>query len=495
MRSKENQENYRAIFRASWYTGGSRVLSLLLGLGKNKVIALVIGAVGVGFAAMLQQLLSVLQALSTLGIPAAAVRAVAISRDDPAELSLNIAASRRANRVLSLAVLLPALVLSGQLSILMFSTVEYLTDVAVIAVTLYVVQIARTEHLILRAFGEVGLLARESVLSSVIGSVATALAVWLWGLHGVAPSCLFTAALQVVFARRATRKICLNLPSPDPSRIKLRARKLGATGISFFGVTAIGIGLSMILSLLVRHAEGLAGNGIYQAAVSLTVTIAGFILSAMDQDFYPKLARMLAGESQLQASQYVSQQIHMGLLLATPLLLAVSAFAHRLVELAYSRELSQAGQLIPMLAVGSLAQITYRPMMLSLLAVAETRSLIFAELAFSVVVIISAAVAIRGFGIPGVAIAYGTSFVAYSQGLAAIVRRRTGLSPLTGLQRSYLMSILIMLVTAALPMPAKLTAITLAVFVTMYRLTALLGPRHRLSRVVSAIPLINLFCR
>ena len=485
------QSNHHAIFRASFLTGGAQVVGLVIGLIRNKVVAICLGTAGVGFSAMLNQVFGVMQATSTLGIPPAGVRAVALARDDNDAMLLSMRAVRHACFSLAAVVAGTFALASPIISHALFQDYQHALDILILVLGLVFAQMAAAEQTILRGIGRVGGLAKINVASAAVGALVTIPMVYFVGQRGIAPSILASSIALYWFSRRASRALHISGELPSREAVSSKAWSLAKVGTAFFGLTIIGMLLSLGLSVMVQRQEGIEGNGIYQSAAALTVTIASFVLSAMGQDFYPKIVHLLGKGQKEEAAVYCANQIETGLLMALPILAAVSFFSRELIAVAYSHDFHAADPLVGVLAASCWARICYWPHMLCMLAEANVAKILSAELGFALCAAAIAWLALPAYGVAGVAVAYAACFLAYSLVVSLIVRRMTGHLPLADLWRLYVVGLASILVGFHLHAALRILLLAAISAYVIARLTANLGPGHRLTRLVRSIPLLR----
>jgi antigen flippase len=485
------QNNHHAIFRASFLTGGAQVVGLVVGLVRNKVIALCLGAPGLGFSAMLNQVYGIMQSASTLGIPAAGVRSVALAREDERAMALSVRAVRYVCVLLSTIVAIAFAIASPLVSYGLFGDYHHAVDLLVVIIGLIFAQMAASEQIILRGVGRVGILAKINVVASATGAFIAIPLVYFVGQRGIAPSILLSSLALYLFSRRASQSVIVHTDEHSREEVARKAWALARIGAAFFGLTIIGMLLSLSLSIMIQRHEGIAGNGIYQAAVALTVTIASFVLSAMGQDFYPKVIHLLGKGQKEDMSRYCANQIEMGLLMALPVLAAASGFSHELILAAFSQDFHAADPVVGILAASCWARICYWPHMLCMLAEADATKILTSELGFALTTFGLAWILLPVFGVIGVACAYAVCFLIYSVFVSVIVKRITGHLPLGDHWLLYIVGLLCIIGAYYLhPLLRICLLLALTVFV-IRRLMASLGTAHRLTKLVSTIPFLR----
>ena len=148
---------------------------------------------------------------------------------------------------------------------------------------------------------------------------------------------------------------------------------------------------------------------------------AGFILSAMGTDFYPRLTA--AAHDNEQVNRLVNEQIEIGILLALPGLLATLAFAPWLMRLFYSAKFLPSAELLPWLAVGIFGQVITFPLGFIQRAKGRSGWIYVSQTHLNLLNLMLALVMIRAYGV--VAAAWAFAITTYIHGLVVfgIARR------------------------------------------------------------------------
>jgi PST family polysaccharide transporter len=200
---------------------------------------------------------------------------------------------------------------------------------------------------------------------------------------------------------------------------------------------------------------------------------------------------MLGKGQRAEAAYYCRDQIEMGLLMALPILATVSFFAHELIALAYSRDFHAANPLVGILAAGCWARICYWPHMLCMLAEANTKKILSAEITFALSTAAIAWLMMPKYGVSGVAVAYASCFLIYSVAVSLIVRSMTGCLPMAGIWRLYIIGLVCIVAGFYLIPIMRIALLSMLSAYVVRRLTSNLGSGHRLTKLVQSIPILR----
>ena len=123
---------------------------------------------------------------------------------------------------------------------------------------------------------------------------------------------------------------------------------------------------------------GLGAVGLYTATWTLSSYYVGLVLKAMGTDFYPRLTA--AANDHATMNRLVNEQIEMGLLIATPGVLAILALAPWALQLFYSGDFQAGTEIIRWQVLGVFVQVFSWPVGYILLAKARRRLFVTSEI-------------------------------------------------------------------------------------------------------------------
>lgn len=194
--------------------------------------------------------------------------------------------------------------------------------------------------------------------------------------------------------------------------------KLGIAMMFSSLVTSI---VSLITVSLITKQQGIAATGLYNAAFSLSGLFVGFVLQAMGADYYPRLTGLLNNFSQM--SKLVNQQTEVGLLLATPGLVATLVFAPIGIRIFYSAEFLPAVELLQWFLFGCLGRVISWPLGFVLLALGKKKLFLVLECGFSFIHLALIYVSLSTFGLIGIAYSFFALYILYILAVKIVVSR------------------------------------------------------------------------
>jgi PST family polysaccharide transporter len=496
---EHTRKSYQGILKSAALLGSARVMTLVIGLARVKALAVLIGPVGVGLIGTYDVLVQMAIYVFGMGVQASGVRQVAIanSQQDPDRTARTIATLRCLSWSLGLFGTVVVGASAWAISRLTFKDPGHGRDILILSPAILLTSIYAGGLAILQGCQRIADLAKITVLSAIGQAVSVVAFVYMLGERGIAFSFVASGGFSLLICRWVMKGTALPKAAPT------WASSMGESG------TFIKLGLSLtnalLLSTLVAYAVrsliarnlGLEAVGIYLCAYGLSGKFIGFLLDAMQTDFYPRLSAVAHDHEDL--NRLVNQQTEIVLLMAMPGLLATLAFAPWLVRLFYSGAFDGATVLLRWFILGCLVRVIYAP--IAFVQLAKGRSLLYfvSEAVISLSSLAATFVLLKAFGLRGAAASYLVANLFQTIVLLAISRRLTGFKWSSHAVRFLLIFVSIstvcVLVSFVLSdIQTALVCAVVAAAVSLYCMRQLadrLGPDHRMSRFLARFAFLS----
>lgn len=373
--------SHRQIFRSSAIIGASSVINMLIGIVKVKVLAVMLGPVGIGLMGLYMNIMSIAATIAACGMGSIGVRQVAAVADEAETLSIVRRALWLGSLILGVGGMGILWLVREPVSLLVFGDDLHVSDVGWLGLGLLFTVIAGSQTAVLQGLRRIGDLAKVTIISGLTGALLGISAAYLLGTNGVvwfvvaAPATTFLAASY--YAAR--------LPSPqaayDFSAIRRQWRVILQLGIPIMSAGLLMLATPLVVRTFVVSELGLDASGYFQAAWIISFTYVGFVLNAMAMDYFPRLTTAI-GDAQ-RAGKLVNEQTEMGLLMAGPALLAMITFAPWVINLLYDKSFSPAAQLLSWQVLGDILKVASWPMSYIFLAAGRSRTYIGMQIIWS----------------------------------------------------------------------------------------------------------------
>jgi PST family polysaccharide transporter len=442
----------KPIFRATALLGGSSVISILFGLVSAKVMALLLQPAGYGYYGLLQSFVGVTSLIGGMGLSTGLVRLGAgpIAAGDERAV-----ASLRRGAWLILWVLCGLLLavlgmFRRSLSLWMLGSAAHSSAVPLLGLAVLLTVAGNVQTGTLNAYHRVGALASYGVVNSIFGTATAIVAILICRSHGTLAAVVGGAIVAwAVSAHLLKRHVCPTRLRPSRGETLRAASSLLSFGVPFTASAMLGTGVQLALPVLVLHLLSTESVGYYKAATAISIGYLGFLVTAMGQDYYPRLAAVKDEPAAL--VDLINEQHRLVMLLAVPLILGTLAFVPYLVPLVYSSRFSPTVELLEWQLIGDLFKFSSWTMSFAILARCKAYVYLLTESIGGAATILLNLLAVRWFGLPGLGIGFLMTYVIYYLVVWIIVRRDLHLVWTTSNRRMMLTGVAFATIIRALP--------------------------------------------
>lgn len=442
----------KSILKATAVLSSVSLVNILIGLVSAKVNAVLLGPRGVGYMGLLQSLLTLSVIIAGMGVGTGLVRAGAKVLADGDERQ--VAALRSGAWLLSwtlggLALLL-LVIFRLPLSRLMLGGPEHTGAVMLMGAALVLSLAATVQSSILNAHHRIADLARVGVLSSLLSMPLTLFIIWRWRAQGIAlavlAGCVVNWAVSYYFLRGRVPAPRL---TPQRHEVFAAARSLLSFGGPFMASTLVGTGVLVCMPVLVLHTLSREDVGFYRAASAISISYLGVLLTAMGQDYYPRVSAVIDQPAAL--GQLVNDQLRLVLLLSGPVILGMLALVPYLVPLIYSAQFIPASSLLEWQLIGDLFKFSSWTMAMIVLTRMGSKTFFWLELLGGTLGLVTGWFGMRWLGLEGLGIGFMLSAMVYFCVCLLILRRNIGLRWTMENKLVFLLLVLTTLIVRALP--------------------------------------------
>src|SRR5271157_114487 len=323
---KRHNMSMKPIFRATAILSSSSIISIFVSLVSAKVMALYLQPEGYGYYGLLQSFVTVASLLAGMGIATGIVRigAAAVTRDD----SFTIGNLRRATWFLFVALGALALIVialfRARLSVVVLGTPARSSTIMLMGIALLFTVGANIQVGTLNAYHRVGALAKYGVANTLLGAGVSIGAILLWRQKGinaaVIGSAIATWLVSRYFLRAEVGSVRIHTSTRDTCRAAWALLRFGGP---YTASMFVGTGVQLALPIIVLHLLSAESVGYYRAAAAISVGYLGFLITAMGQDYYPRVSA--AADQPRELVRLINAQHRLVMLVAVPMILGTLA--------------------------------------------------------------------------------------------------------------------------------------------------------------------------
>lgn len=415
---KENHsDSYDHVLKYTGLFGGVQGLVTLIGLVRNKAMALLLGTGGMGLNALLLSFQNFASQATSLGIAFGAVPKLSEYYEEGRleKVDHYIRVIRLWSVVAGILGFVFCVLVSPLVDALSFNWGNHTLHYAMLAVAVALMAITGGETAILKATRRLGTLARIQVFTA-IGSVLASVPLYYFFYHsGVVPAIVLTTLLGMLTTIGYSLK-CYPLHISFSREYFREGAGMLRLGLAFVLAAAVGSASEMAIRAYLNVVGGLEDVGLYNVGYMLTITYAGMVFSSLDNDYFPRLSAV--SKDVAKSNETVNKQTEVSLLLLSPMLVALLMMLPVLVPLLFS------GDFMPVVGMAQVAVLAMyfkvMSMPIAYITLARSRSLsyLFLETSYFVVLLLGV---VAGYGMWGlwgtgvaIVVAHAAEFVLVS---------------------------------------------------------------------------------
>ena len=410
----EAQSSYRSIFKATTLFGGVQIIQILVAVIRSKVVAVLLGPMGVGILGLYQSAITMVQSVTSMGLSTSAVRDVseASGQGNLESVSRIVIIVRRLVWFTGLLGTIVVLVLSPILSKITFGNYDYVIPFILLSVVMLFDQLSAGQKVVLQGLRKLRDLAKASVWGSVIGLLLTIPLYFLLGIEGIVPTLILNSIVSLFFSWLFSKKIKIN-------QIHISAKQTlngGATmlkmgqAISLSGMLVYAS--SYFLRGFIRIEDGTEAVGVFTAGFTILASYVGMVFNAMSTDYYPRLAE--SSKDRNKTIEIVNKQGEIASLIIGPLLVAFLLFMQIIVNILYSNSFLHACDYLYWAIIGMMFKLGSWVLAYQIVARGDMKLFIINEVAVNTYSFIFSIIGYRLGGLEGLGIAFSLGYFLYS---------------------------------------------------------------------------------
>ena len=365
--NEERNESYSHVLKYTGVFGGVQGLNVLIGLVRNKFVAMLLGPGGMGLVSLFNTTVQLISQATNLGIAMSAVRHISECYDagDTEHTAHYVKVVRGWCLLTALLGMLVCVVLGPFFSNATFSWGNHTLHFVLLAPAICMLAVTGGETAILKGVRKLGALA----LVQIVAALASLAIAKLRGTRGI-----LGEGMEMV-----------------------------RLGVAFTLAGIVGSGAEMFVRSYLNVMGDLEVLGLYNAGYMLTITYAGMVFSAMETDYYPRLSAV--NHDVAATNLTVNRQMEVSLLIVAPMLTALIALLPILIPYLFTSEFVP---VVPMAQVAALAmffKVLTMPVAYITLARGYSMTYLMLEAAYYVAFVLLMVVGYQYWGLLGTGIA------------------------------------------------------------------------------------------
>ncbi len=404
--------------------GGVQMINIICSVLRTKMIAIWIGAAGVGLFGLYNSVIELLGVIFNLGMRNSAVRDIVATTES--EASRIIVVVRRWAWMLGLIGLFVTILISPLLSEFTFGDSNHILSFMVIAIIILMSSVQNGELAVLQGTQKLQRLARASVLGVVMGVVISIPMFYYWGIDSVLPALVVYSLATTIAVMSQRSSVATPIPHVTLKETIDKGRGFIVLGI-YLTVSAIVTNLASYLFMTyLNHVGDTEVVGHYQAGFTLVNKYLGLIFTAIAMEYYPRLSQV--GASKRRTSTFVSHEMSVALWILLPVIAIFVAFGEFIVTTFYSSDFLVVVPFIVWAIIGTIFRAISWCIAFVILARGDGKIYLLTETISAVSCILLNVLVYKYWGLDGLGVAYLVWYIIYTIVVWVVYRYRYGLS-------------------------------------------------------------------
>ena len=411
--SEKSQESYKNILKATSIFGGVQVYQIIIQIIKSKIIAVLLGPMGVGVLGLYQSAIDLFKNLTSMGLAQSAVRDVSEAKgsNDIKRIERTTTVVRKLVWFTGLFGTIVVCLLSPVLSKLTFGKYTYTIPFVCLSVILLLEQLVAGQKVILQGLRKLKDLALVIAIGSTLGLICSIPLYYIYGIQGIVPTLILNSVAALLASWWISKKVKI-------STVRLTVKELFADGrqmlVMGVAMSANGI-LSTAAAYVIRgYLRGRGGEelvGLFQAGFIIINTYVGLVFNAIATDYYPRLAAVNTDNEKCKS--IICQQGEIASFLLAPMLGICLLFMPLMLRILYSDKFLPANEFIMWCCLGMMFRMAAWLLSYLLIAKAESKLFMYNELFSNIYYVVFSYIGYELFGLKGLGIAFVATYIVY----------------------------------------------------------------------------------
>lgn len=254
-------------------------------------------------------------------------------------------------------------------------------------------------------------MALSTLWGSTIGLLISIPLYYFFGFNGIVPVIVVSSIISLLLSTYYSRKIKIQDIPISFSVVKNEGKGMLKMGFFLALQGLLPVATGYLIRIYIAHFGNLSDIGFFNAGFMIIDTYVGLVFTAMAADYYPRLSTIASKFKEF--NNLINQQIEIGLLLLSPLIIAFIVFIRFIITILYSSEFILIEGMVYWAIFATFFKALSWSIAFSFLAKAKTKLFFFNELIASCYGFVLSIVAYNYWGLTGLGISYFVKFVLY----------------------------------------------------------------------------------
>ena len=315
---RSSTNSYSHILKYTGLFGFVQMLNIVVGIVRNKCVAVILGPEGMGLITLLSTSMNFVAQATGLGIPFSSIKRISELFDsgDATALNRHVSTVRSWSLLAAVIGLLACVALGPLLNRLSFSCGDHTLHFILLAPAVAMTAIAGGELSILKGTRRMKELALVQIATTLLSLLVSVPLYYVFNVKAIVPVISLMAMVNLLPALVVSLRHYPYSLRHFSSAFG-EGRQMVGMGVAFTIAAAFTSGGEMAARSLLSQFSDLHTVGLFNAACMITFTYSALAFSAMESDYFPRLSA--ASHDDVQMLTIVNRQVEVSLMIISPM--------------------------------------------------------------------------------------------------------------------------------------------------------------------------------
>lgn len=420
----ETKKTYRQIIMVTSLFGGVQIFSIIISLIRSKIIAILLGPLGMGIAGLLNSTINLIGGFTKLGLDTSAVKEISSAQTskDVDKTPLIVSSLNRLVWITGILAMILTIVFSPLLSQMAFGNSNFIFAFIWVSIALLFKQLTDGKSAIFQGLRKFKYLAKSNVIGSFVGLIITIPLYYYFRIDAIVPAIIVTSLVSFILSWFFSRKLNIVTVKISNRKAILEGKSMLKLGFMLSMMGLLTLITAYLVQIFINHYGGVEEVGYYTAGFVVINSYVSMVFNAMQTDYFPKLSAVHDDIVKIRKS--VTEQSFIGVLIVTPIIIVFLTTTPFLLELLYSKEFLIISGMVSWGILATLFKAVSFSLGYVILAKGDSNLFLKTSIFFNSILLLSSVVGYYYWGLTGVGIGFLFYYFLHFIGLKIITSKK-----------------------------------------------------------------------
>ena len=365
MKCKNN--GYNDIVKTNLIFGGVKVLQVLVTIARTKIIAVLLGPLGVGIQSLLNTAMMTLFQFTNFGIGQSSVRQIAMANEGDNQFMISKIV-KYLGLIVGIFSCFICIIFSKKLSLWTFGNEEYELAFVIIAIALLFESLSTSYISIFQGTRNIKKLSIASLLGSIISLLLSIPLFYYFSIKAIPYAIMIGSGTLCVtyfiFGRGDTP--IKTQTTLSKSTFLCQSKDILAFGITLMAGNALMAVFNYLFNAFLNRYGTTIDVGLYHASSVCTYSAINILVAILASDYYPRISNAIADKNKV--SKIFNAQVSLLLLILSPIVCFMICFPDFFLRMLYSNEFNTVSGSVQIMAISLFFRIVWHSLSYIILA-------------------------------------------------------------------------------------------------------------------------------